>query len=275
MAHEAAFQSLGQQAEHLKDTTLRDLFAADPDRFDTFSARFDDLLLDYSKSRIDARAHELLLELAKAADIEGRRAAMFAGEKINATEKRAVLHTALRNRSEDPVLVDGEDVMPDVRAVLDAMADFSEAVRSGDLTSSTGAPFTDVVNIGIGGSDLGPAMTTLALAPYHDGPDLHYVSNVDGAHIADTLEKLDPATTLIIVASKTFTTVETMTNAQTARKWIAGALGEDAVGDHFASPPSPRRSTRSRPSASTRPASSASGTGLAGAIPSGPPSACR
>jgi len=234
MAHEAAFQSLGQQAEHLKDTTLRDLFAADPDRFDTFSARFDDLLLDYSKSRIDARAHELLLELAKAADIEGRRAAMFAGEKINATEKRAVLHTALRNRSEDPVLVDGEDVMPDVRAVLDAMADFSEAVRSGDLTSSTGAPFTDVVNIGIGGSDLGPAMTTLALAPYHDGPDLHYVSNVDGAHIADTLEKLDPATTLIIVASKTFTTVETMTNAQTARKWIAGALGEDAVGDHFA-----------------------------------------
>ncbi|POF28615.1 glucose-6-phosphate isomerase [Roseibium marinum] len=234
MALEAAFVSLGRQAEKLKDTTLRDLFAADPARFETFSVRCDDLLLDYSKSRIDAKAFELLIALARAADVEGRRAAMFAGEKINGTEKRAVLHTALRNRSGDPVLVDGEDVMPDVIAVLDAMADFSEAIRSGELTSSTGDAFTDVVNIGIGGSDLGPAMTTLALAPYHDGPELHYVSNVDGAHIADTLEKLDPATTLIIVASKTFTTIETMTNAQTARKWIAGALGEDAVGDHFA-----------------------------------------
>ncbi|TYC48667.1 glucose-6-phosphate isomerase [Rhodobacterales bacterium] len=234
MALEAAFRSLRQQADQLKTTTLRDLFAADPARFDTFSVRCDDLLLDYSKSKIDGKTMDLLLELARAADVEGRRSAMFAGEKINATEKRAVLHTALRNRSEDPVLVDGEDVMPDVRSVLDAMADFSEAVRSGDLKSSTGAPFTDVVNIGIGGSDLGPVMATLALAPYHDGPALHYVSNVDGAHIADTLEMLDPATTLIIVASKTFTTIETMTNAQTARKWIADALGEEAVGDHFA-----------------------------------------
>ncbi|PVB61710.1 glucose-6-phosphate isomerase [Labrenzia sp. 011] len=234
MALEAAFVSLGQHAEKLKDTTLRDLFAADPARFDTFSARHDDLLLDYSKSRIDARALELLIALARAADVEGKRAAMFAGDRINGTEDRAVLHTALRNCSDEPVMVDGKDVMPEVRAVLDAMADFSEAVRSGELTSSTGDAFTDVVNIGIGGSDLGPAMTTLALAPYHDGPELHYVSNVDGAHIADTLEKLDPATTLIIVASKTFTTIETMTNAQTARKWIAGALGEDAVGDHFA-----------------------------------------
>ncbi|KZM48124.1 glucose-6-phosphate isomerase [Labrenzia sp. OB1] len=234
MALEAAFVSLGQQAEKLKDTTLRELFAADPARFETFSARFDDLLLDYSKSRIDTRAFELLIGLARAADVEGRRAAMFAGATINGTEKRAVLHTALRNRSGDPVLVDGQDVMPDVIAVLDAMADFSEAVRSGELTSSSGDAFTDVVNIGIGGSDLGPAMTTLALTPCHDGPELHYVSNVDGAHIADTLEKLDPATTLIIVASKTFTTIETMTNAQTARKWIADALGEDAVGDHFA-----------------------------------------
>ena len=159
---------------------------------------------------------------------------MFAGEKINTTENRAVLHTALRNRSDDPVYVDGKDVMPDVRAVLDAMADFSEAVRSGDLTSSTGVPFTDVVNIGIGGSDLGPVMTTLALTPYHDGPELHYVSNVDGAHIADTLDRLVPETTLFIIASKTFTTIETMTNAQTARKWIADTLGEEAVGDHFA-----------------------------------------
>ncbi|MGX1496014.1 glucose-6-phosphate isomerase [Labrenzia sp. MBR-25] len=234
MALEAAFEALNQHAEQLEGTSLRQLFAADPGRFDTFSAKTDDLLLDYSKSRIDAKALDLLIGLARAADVEGKRAAMFAGEKINGTEQRAVLHTALRNQSDQPVLVDGEDVMPDVRAVLAAMADFAEAVRSGDLTSSTGDAFTDVVNIGIGGSDLGPVMTTIALSPYHDGPELHYVSNVDGAHIADTLEKLDPATTLIIVASKTFTTIETMTNAQTARKWIAGALGEDAVGDHFA-----------------------------------------
>ncbi|WFE91807.1 glucose-6-phosphate isomerase [Roseibium porphyridii] len=234
MALEAQFVSLSQHAEKLKDTTLRDLFANDPARFTAFSAKTDDLLLDYSKSIIDADALAQLVDLAKAADVEGRRAAMFSGEKINGTENRAVLHTALRNRSDDPVIVDGKDVMPDVRAVLDAMADFSEAVRSAELTSSTGAPFTDVVNIGIGGSDLGPVMTTLALAPYHDGPELHYVSNVDGAHIADTLAKLDPATTLVIVASKTFTTIETMTNAQTARKWISDTLGEDAVGSHFA-----------------------------------------
>jgi len=234
MALEAAFVSLSQQAEQLKNTTLRTLFEEDPDRFEKFTARADDLLLDYSKTKIDGDARDRLLDLAKAADIEGKRAAMFAGEKINATEKRAVLHTALRNQSDDPVFVDGKDVMPDIRAVLAAMADFSEAVRSGELASSTGAPFTDVVNIGIGGSDLGPVMATLALAPYHDGPELHYVSNVDGAHIADTLEKLDPATTLIIVASKTFTTIETMTNAATARKWIADALGEEAVGGHFA-----------------------------------------
>ncbi|QFT31199.1 Glucose-6-phosphate isomerase [Labrenzia sp. THAF82] len=234
MALEAQFVSLSQHAEKLKDTTLRDLFANDPARFTAFSAKTDDLLLDYSKSIIDADALAQLVDLAKAADVEGRRTAMFSGEKINGTENRAVLHTALRNRSDDPVIVDGKDVMPDVRAVLDAMANFSEAVRSAELTSSTGAPFTDVVNIGIGGSDLGPVMTTLALAPYHDGPELHYVSNVDGAHIADTLAKLDPATTLVIVASKTFTTIETMTNAQAARKWISDTLGEDAVGSHFA-----------------------------------------
>ncbi|MBN9671476.1 glucose-6-phosphate isomerase [Roseibium aggregatum] len=234
MTLEAAFGSLKQHAGEFKSTTLRELFASDPARFETFTAECGDLLLDYSKSKVDRKAMELLLELARTADVESKRAAMFAGEKINATERRAVLHTALRNRSEAPVMVDGTDVMPEVRAVLDAMADFSEAVRSGELVSSTGAPFTDVVNIGIGGSDLGPVMATLALAPYHDGPELHYVSNVDGAHIADTLEKLDPATTLIVVASKTFTTIETMTNAQTARAWIAETLGEDAVGAHFA-----------------------------------------
>ncbi|WP_434051108.1 MAG: glucose-6-phosphate isomerase [Roseibium sp.] len=234
MTLEATLMSLAGQAEKLNSTTLRNLFADDPGRFETFSARTEDLLLDYSKTKIDSDTLNKLISLAVKAGVEGRRAAMFAGEKINETEKRAVLHTALRNKSDKPVMVDGEDVMPDVRSVLDAMADFAEAIRSGELVSSSGAPFTDVVNIGIGGSDLGPVMTTLALAPYHDGPELHYVSNVDGAHIADTLEKLDPETTLIIVASKTFTTIETMTNAATARKWIASALGEDAVGKHFA-----------------------------------------
>ncbi len=165
MALEAAFEALNRQAEQLKGTSLRQLFAADPNRFDTFSARTDDLLLDYSKSRIDDKAFNLLLDLARAADVEGKRAAMFAGEKINGTEKRAVLHTALRNQSDQPVLVDGADVMPDVRAVLDAMADFAEAVRSGELTSSTGDAFTDVVNIGIGGSDLGPVMRQSRSAP--------------------------------------------------------------------------------------------------------------
>lgn len=234
MALEDAFVALGRQAERLNKTTLRDLFSSDPQRFENLSARTDDLLLDLSKTKLDTDTLNLLIELAEAADVAGRRGAMFSGEKINTTENRAVLHTALRNRSDEPVFVDGQDVMPDVRAVLDAMAEFSEAVRSGELTSSTGAPFTDVVNIGIGGSDLGPVMATLALSPYHDGPELHYVSNVDGAHVADTLATLDPATTLVIVASKTFTTIETMTNAATARNWIAGALGEDAVGQHFA-----------------------------------------
>ncbi|MEP3046073.1 MAG: glucose-6-phosphate isomerase [Roseibium sp.] len=234
MALDQVFASLSTQADSLSSTNLRALFMEDPDRFAKYSARCDDLLLDYSKTKIDAHAFELLLELAKAANVEGKRSAMFSGEKINATEQRAVLHTALRNSSEEPLNVDGQNIKQDVSAVLDAMADFSEAIRSGDLTSSSGDAFTDVVNIGIGGSDLGPVMATLALAPYHYGPNLHYVSNVDGAHIADTLEQLDPATTLVIVASKTFTTIETMTNAQTARKWIADTLGEDAVGDHFA-----------------------------------------
>ncbi|WP_417687190.1 glucose-6-phosphate isomerase [Roseibium sp.] len=228
------FAKLSAHAETFQDRPLRKLFAGDAERFSRFSRKCDDLLIDFSKSQIDDTALDLLTELAEAAGVTAHRDAMFAGEKINETEQRAVLHTALRNRSGEPVMVEGKDVMPDVNAVLDAMADFADGIRSGDIASADGQAFTDVVNIGIGGSDLGPAMTTLALTPYHDGPALHYVSNVDGAHIADTLEQLDPATTLVIVASKTFTTIETMTNAQTARKWIAEALGEDAVGDHFA-----------------------------------------
>ncbi|RVA18634.1 glucose-6-phosphate isomerase, partial [Mesorhizobium sp. M7A.F.Ca.CA.002.05.1.1] len=166
--------------------------------------------------------------------LEGRRAAMFAGKKINVTEDRAVLHTALRNLTGKGVTVDGQDVKADVIAVLDAMGAFADAVRSGKAAGATGKKITDIVNIGIGGSDLGPAMATLALAPYHDGPRAHYVSNIDGAHIHDTLKGLSAETTLFIIASKTFTTVETMTNAETARKWVQEALGKEAVGKHFA-----------------------------------------
>ncbi|MBO0343619.1 glucose-6-phosphate isomerase [Roseibium sp. CAU 1637] len=234
MASPDRFGALKTHAQSLQEQSLRQMFAADAERFDKFSARFEDLLLDYSKSIIDQKSLDLLLQLAKDAGVAERRDAMFAGEKINGTEGRAVLHTALRNQSDDPVVVGGKDVMPDIRGVLDAMSFFADGIRSGEIAGSGGQAFTDVVNIGIGGSDLGPAMTTLALSPYHDGPALHYVSNVDGAHIADTLDALDPETTLVIVASKTFTTIETMTNAQTARKWIAGTLGEEAVGDHFA-----------------------------------------
>jgi glucose-6-phosphate isomerase len=219
-----AFAALKAHRKSGAPTDMRKAFDRDPKRFATFSARSDDLLLDYSKCAVNGRTMKLLRDLAVAADVEGQRDRMFEGAVINTTEGRAVLHTALRGHS--PVLVDGRDVMPEVAAVLDAMARFAREVR--------GSGITDVVNIGIGGSDLGPAMTTLALAPYHDGPRLHYVSNVDGAHIADTLKGLDAARTLFLIASKTFTTIETMTNAATARRWLAERLGEAAVADHFA-----------------------------------------
>lgn len=213
---------------------MRAAFAADPERFARFSAADGDLLLDWSKCAVDAGTMELLEDLARAADVEGRRAAMFRGEHINVTEDRAVLHTALRNLDGKGLIVDGQDVQADVLSVLDAMGAFAEAIRSGKATGATGKKITDIVNIGIGGSDLGPAMVTLALAPYHDGPRAHYVSNVDGAHIHDTLKGLSAETTLFIVASKTFTTVETMTNAETARKWVEKHLGAQAVAKHFA-----------------------------------------
>ena len=220
----------------VKDTAATDIrasFAADPQRFSRFSVTLDDLLFDYSKCAVNDRVLIGLEALAKQAGVEKKRDAMFSGEIINITEDRAVLHTALRNRANTPVLVDGKDVMPEINAVLDAMGAFSDGVRSGALTGATGRKITDVVNIGIGGSDLGPAMTTLALAPYHDGPRLHFVSNIDGAHIADTLKGLNAETTLFIIASKTFTTIETMTNAETARRFIVETLGEAAVGHHF------------------------------------------
>ena len=217
-----------------QSTDMRAAFAADPGRFGRFSAADGDLLLDWSKCAVDDRTMELLEGLATAADVEGRRAAMFAGKHINVTEDRAVLHTALRNLDGKGLIVDGQDVQADVLSVLDAMSRFAEAIRSGKATGATGKKITDIVNIGIGGSDLGPAMATLALAPYHDGPRTHYVSNIDGAHIHDTLKGLSAETTLFIIASKTFTTVETMTNAATARKWVEKHLGAGAVGKHFA-----------------------------------------
>ena len=214
--------------------TMREAFASDPKRFETFSATDGDLLLDWSKCAVDADTMAMLEKLAGAADLAGRRAAMFEGRKINITEDRAVLHTALRNLTGKSVVVDGQDTKAEVLAVLDAMGAFADAVRSGKAAGATGKKITDIVNIGIGGSDLGPVMATLALAPYHDGPRAHYVSNIDGAHIHDTLKGLSAETTLFIVASKTFTTVETMTNAETARRWVEKALGKEAVGKHFA-----------------------------------------
>ncbi|AFL48714.1 glucose-6-phosphate isomerase [Sinorhizobium fredii] len=230
----ALVENLKATARETKATDIRAAFAADPSRFSRFSTRLGDLLLDYSKCAVNDTVLDGLEALAKAAKVEEKRDAMLRGDIINITEERAVLHTALRNRSNRPILVGGKDVMPDVNTVLDAMGAFADDVRSGTLKGATGKKITDVVNIGIGGSDLGPVMATLALAPFHDGPRLHFVSNVDGAHIADTLKLLDPETSLFIVASKTFTTIETMTNAATARAFIAGKLGEAAVGHHFA-----------------------------------------
>ncbi|MEM6588719.1 MAG: glucose-6-phosphate isomerase [Pseudomonadota bacterium] len=203
----------------------------DETRAEGFSVRADGMLFDYSKTTMDASARDGLIQIAEAAGIEARREAMFGGQKINQTEGRAVLHTALRNLSGRPVEVDGSDVMPGVRETLAGMATFAEDVRAGKFKGS-GGTITDVINIGIGGSHLGPEMGTLALRPYHDGPRCHFVSNVDGADIADTLDGLDPTRTLVIVASKTFTTIETITNAETARAWMAKSV--DRPGDQFA-----------------------------------------
>lgn len=230
-----AWTALIQHQQEVSGLHLRELFASDPGRFERFSLRLDDLLFDYSKNRITAQTLKLLLELARQTGLEGKIAAMFAGEKINTTENRAVLHIALRNRSNRPILVDGQDVMPEVNRVLDKMRAFSEAVRSGAWKGYTGQPITDVVNIGIGGSDLGPKMVTTALKPYgHPRLKVHYVSNVDGSDIAETLKQLNPETALFLVASKTFTTQETMTNAHTARDWfVQAAKDPSAVAKHF------------------------------------------
>jgi len=212
---------------------MRAAFAADPGRFGAFSLTLDDLLLDWSKCAVNAKTITLLERLAAAAGLEARRDAMFAGDAINLTEGRAVLHTALRGAAQG--VTDGRSaVAADVNRVLDAMSTFADSLRSGRTKSATGQKITDIVNIGIGGSDLGPQMAVLALAPFHDGPRAHFVSNVDGAHMADTLTTLDPETTFFIIASKTFTTVETMTNALTAKAWVQSAVGADLAALHFA-----------------------------------------
>ncbi|CAN5440034.1 glucose-6-phosphate isomerase [soil metagenome] len=230
-----AWQALFTHRREVEHVQMRELFANDASRFAKFSLRFQDILFDYSKNRITDETLPLLLALAEQVKLSENIEAMFSGQKINTTENRAVLHVALRNRSNHPILVDGQDVMPEVNRVLGKMRTFSEAVRSGAWKGYTGKPITDIINIGIGGSDLGPKMVTLALTPYaQPGLHTHFVSNVDGTDIAETLKLINPETCLFLVASKTFTTQETMTNAQTARQWfLATAKEEAAIAKHF------------------------------------------
>ncbi|MCG9650655.1 glucose-6-phosphate isomerase [Vibrio brasiliensis] len=231
-----AWNALTAHFESAQDMDLKALFAQDPARFENFSARFgSDILVDYSKNLINEETLKHLFALANETELKAAIEAMFSGEAINQTEDRAVLHTALRNRSNKPVMVDGEDVMPAVNAVLEKMKSFTDRVIGGEWKGYTGKAITDIVNIGIGGSDLGPYMVTEALAPYKNHLNLHFVSNVDGTHIVETLKKVDPETTLFLIASKTFTTQETMTNAHSARDWFLESAGDQAhVAKHFA-----------------------------------------
>jgi glucose-6-phosphate isomerase len=230
-----AFRYLSDYFPTMAEQQMKDLFAADPDRFKKFSITFEDILFDFSKNRVDEKTMALLIQLAKECKLKEAIEAMFTGEKINETEGRAVLHTALRNVSNTSLTVDGENVTEEVNAVLKQMETFSNSVISGDWKGYKGDEITDVVNIGIGGSDLGPVMVTEALKSYKTRLNLHFVSNVDGTHIEETLKGLNPATTLFLVASKTFTTQETMTNAHTARDWfIASGAKDEDVAKHFA-----------------------------------------
>ncbi len=230
-----AWRALCLHHEEIRDHRMRDLFEQDPERAARFSLRMGDILFDFSKNRIAEQTLSLLIELCEQCDLREWIRRMFAGEAINETENRPVLHTALRHRGDAPVMVDGVDVMPDVRRVLAQMRAFSDAVRRGDWVGYTGRAITDVVNIGIGGSDLGPVMVTEALRPYwQQGLRAHFVSNVDGTHLSEVLRQVQPETTLFIVASKTFTTLETLTNARSARQWLVQQLGsEAAVEKHF------------------------------------------
>ncbi len=230
-----AWKALEVHHRAVAGQSMREMFEGDPNRFSKFSLHFEDILLDYSKNRVSAETMRLLFALAAQADLKTWTGRMFSGDRINITEDRAVLHVALRNRSNRPILVDGKDVMPEVNRVLKQMRGFSDAIRTGAWKGYTGKAITDVVNIGIGGSDLGPVMATEALKPYgKPGLRVHFVSNIDGTHIAETVKPLDPETTLFIVASKTFTTQETITNAQTAREWLLQKAGDPAaVAKHF------------------------------------------
>ncbi|CAK2970805.1 glucose-6-phosphate isomerase [Vibrio crassostreae] len=234
--HTQAWKALTAHFESAQDMDMKELFAQDAKRFESFSTRFgSDILVDYSKNLIDAETMQHLFALANETEVKSAIEAMFGGDAINKTEGRSVLHTALRNRSDNPVMVDGKDVMPAVNAVLAKMELFTHRIVSGEWKGYTGKEITDVVNIGIGGSDLGPYMVTEALTPYKTRLNMHFVSNVDGTHIVETLKPLNPETTLFLVASKTFTTQETMTNAHSARDWFLAEAGDNAhVAKHFA-----------------------------------------
>ena len=233
LTQSAAWSALHKHRQSLETVTMRQLFAEDSNRFDKFSVLFGSILFDYSKNRITEETISLLLDLANETDVFGWRDKMFAGEKINLTENRAVLHTALRNQTNRSIMVDGQDVMPGIRAVLENIDTFSKRVIDGDWRGYTGKAITDVVNVGIGGSDLGPVIVTEALKPYKTRLNVHFVSNVDGTHMTETFKKLDPETVLFIIASKTFTTQETMTNAESAKSWFLKYTNKTDIAKHF------------------------------------------
>ena len=229
-----AWKKLESHYKHFRKVEMKDLFACDADRAKKFSVNLEAMYVDYSKNRINDRTMKLLLNLARECDLENKIKAMFKGDKINVTERRPVLHIALRNRANTPIYVDGKNVMPQINEVLAKMKKFSDAVRFGEFKGQTGKKLTNIVNIGIGGSDLGPVMACEALRKYWAKDiNCYFISNIDGTACAEVLNKVDPETTLFIVASKTFTTIETLTNAKTCRKWLVDALGEHAVAKHF------------------------------------------
>ncbi len=236
LSQSVAWNALEKHFQEIKNHHMRDAFDSDPDRFNKFSTRFNDILFDFSKNRINSETLSLLIKLAKETGLKEKTEAMFSGEKINLTENRAVLHTALRNRSNKPVYVNGENVMPGVNHVLEKMRAFCDRIHSGEWLGYTGKPITDVVNIGIGGSDLGPKMVSTALTPYASlGIKVHFISNVDQTDLVQILNPLSPETTLFLVASKTFTTQETMINTNSARKWLMDeAKDESVIAKHFA-----------------------------------------
>lgn len=229
-----AWKKLESHYKHFRKVEMKDLFACDADRAKKFSVNLEAMYVDYSKNRINDQTMKLLLNLARECDLENKIKAMFKGDKINVTERRPVLHIALRNRANTPIYVDGKNVMPQINEVLAKMKKFSDAVRFGEFKGQTGKKLTNIVNIGIGGSDLGPVMACEALRKYWAKDiNCYFISNIDGTACAEVLNKVDPETTLFIVASKTFTTIETLTNAKTCRKWLVDALGEHAVAKHF------------------------------------------